>query len=162
VTMDAKMAMVLSSKPIVEAKKIGKSSSGVSGGLNFNTLVAIDGTITDASGKKEVKVAMVTQGTAIWISVTVPDGSVTMGLDGSSIEVKAKDRTVVCDVSSGKFSCKVDGKETETFDFSGSLDGAKEVSTSTPSTSPSTPSGTPSGIPSTGPELPELPDFPSQ
>jgi hypothetical protein len=166
VTMDAKMAMVLSSKPIVEAKKIGQSKAsaggGLSGGLSFNTLVAINGTITDASGAKEVKVAMVTQGTAIWISVTVPDGSVTMGLDGTAIEVKAKDRTVICDVTSGKFSCKVDGKETETFDFSGSLDGAKEVSTTTPATTPSAPSSTPSSLPTTGPDLPDLPDLPSQ
>lgn len=78
-------------------------------------MLAAKGTAIHSGGKTPLELAMVTEAGYVYLSVTVPDGNVVIGLakDGSAV-VKPKDQTWTCSPAGQSYTCQSgDGEKLE-------------------------------------------------
>lgn len=76
-----------------------------------NVLILMEGTLTHENTKRKVGSTHLQQAGARWVSVVVPDGTITAGMRGSALEIKAKDRIITCSVVEPEAKCVADNGE---------------------------------------------------
>lgn len=112
-TFDGDMAFLMSKRVLLPAKKLTGSAGGI--GLGYNVVFNMSGKVTTPRQSADVDIAFLLQHGAVWLSVKVNDGSISMGAGGNTIEVKTKSGTVTCTSTAGSYTCEAESGDK--FDF---------------------------------------------
>jgi hypothetical protein len=120
VKFDGDIAFLMSKRELLPAKKLGKGITGLGG---YNVLFNMKGTVSTPKRTADVDVAFLAQGGGVWLSVTVNDGNITMGVGGNVIEVKTKNGTVTCTGTATSYTCETESGQPFTFNSDVKLGG---------------------------------------
>jgi hypothetical protein len=159
---DGKLSMRQSAKELLASDKLGKvgaSAGGVSS-AGANLLLAMKGKVTTASASEDVDLALLIQGSAVWLSVNVSDKEyITVGVSANVIEVKSKNGTAVCETKGGSVACEANG---QAFSFENTAGIGAGISGAGAARSPQAdPMNSLPDVPAL-PETPVLPETPAQ
>lgn len=121
---DGQAMVLMSKKPLVDYTPKSAASGDAFDGPYQAMLVAAKGVATHDGAETPLELALLVQAGYAYVSVTVPDGNVVVGVtdDGKAI-VKAKDATWTCSTSASSYSCESDSGETIEIDGSEDLGG---------------------------------------
>jgi hypothetical protein len=112
--LDAKLVQIIALAPILQDPRFNRPNDGPVPDLNM--FLSINGKWTDDKGSRAVDLAAIWQGGAMWMSVTVPDGTLTVTLDDKTLEVLDKDGLITCDRNGTAILCNASGAEPFAFE----------------------------------------------